>query len=190
MLVPMSSPTIASGDDDLLARIAQLEGLLAAAAVLHGVDKGAKAGLQDALAYSESIVDTVREPLLVLDSKLHVRTASHSFYRTFGVSAEQTIGKFVYDLGNGQWDIPELRRLLEEVLPQQKSFRNFEVVHEFSSIGLKSDACQRHKALAGGDDEPEGVLLAIEDVTARKKDRRRSDPLQRGPPTFRLCSGP
>ncbi len=128
MLVLMSSPTIASGDNDLLARIAQLEGLLAAAAVLHGVDKGAKAGLQDALAYSESIVDTVREPLLVLDSKLHVRTASHSFYRTFGVSAEQTIGKFVYNLGNGQWDIPELRRLLEEVLPQQKSFRNFEVV--------------------------------------------------------------
>ena len=65
MLVLMSSPTIASGDNDLLARIAQLEGLLAAAAVLHGVDKGAKAGLQDALAYSESIVDTVREPLLV-----------------------------------------------------------------------------------------------------------------------------
>jgi PAS domain S-box-containing protein len=164
----MSSPTIASDDNDLLARIARLEGLLAAAAVRHGVDKGAKAGLQDALAYSESIVDTVREPLLVLDSKLHVRTASQSFYRTFGVSPEQTIGKFVYDLGNGQWNIPELRRLLEEVLPQQKSFRNFEVVHEFSSIGPRVMLVNGTRLLQD-DDEPEGVLLAIEDVTARKK---------------------
>ena len=90
----MSSPDVARDDNHLLARIAQLEGLLADAAVRHRVDKGAKAGLQDALAYSESIVDTVREPLLVLDSKLYVRTASHSFYRTFGVSPEQTIGKF------------------------------------------------------------------------------------------------
>jgi PAS domain S-box-containing protein len=164
----MSSPTLASDDSDLVARIARLEALLAAAAVRHGVDKGAKAGLQDALAYSESIVDTVREPLLVLDSKLHVRTASQSFYRTFGVSPEQTIGKFVYDLGNGQWDIPELRRLLEEVLPQQKSFRSFEVVHEFSSIGLRVMLVNGTRLLQE-DDEPQGVLLAIEDVTARKK---------------------
>src|SRR4051794_22164201 len=168
MLVPMSGPTIASGDNDLLARIAQLEGLLAAAAERHGVDKGAKAGLQDALAYSGSIVDTVREPLLVLDSKLHVRTASQSFYRTFGVSPEQTIGKFVYELGNGQWNIPELRRLLEEVLPKQKSFRNFEVVHEFSSIGPRVMLVNGTRLLQE-DDEPQGVLLAIEDVTARKK---------------------
>jgi two-component system, chemotaxis family, CheB/CheR fusion protein len=164
----MSSPATGGDDNVLLARIARLEGLLAAAAVRHGVDKGAKAGLQDALAYSESIVDTVREPLLVLDSKLHVRTASQSFYRTFGVSPEQTIGKFVYDLGNGQWNIPELRRLLEEVLPQQKSFRNFEVVHEFSSIGVRVMLVNGTRLLQDGD-EPEGVLLAIEDVTARKK---------------------
>src|SRR5687767_14595771 len=103
----MSSPDMAGSDDRLLARIAKLEGLLADPAVRHHVDKGAKAGLQEALAYSERIVDTVREPLLVLDGKLHVRTASQSFYHTFGVSPEQTIGKFVYDLGNGQWNIPE-----------------------------------------------------------------------------------
>ena len=168
MLLRMSSPTIDSGNEDLLARIAQLEALLADAAVLHGADKGTKAGLRDALAYSESIVDTVREPLLVLDSTLHVRTASQSFYRTFGVFPEQTIGKFVYDLGDGQWNIPELRRLLEEVLPQEKSFRNFEVVHEFSSLGVRVMLLNGRRLLQA-DDEPEGVLLAIEDVTARKK---------------------
>ena len=135
MLVLMSSPAISSGDHDLLARIAELEGLLAAAAVLHGVDKGAKAGLQDALAYSESIVDTVREPLLVLDCTLHVRTASQSFYRTFGVSAEQTIGKFVYDLGDGQWDIPELRRLLKKCCRKRSLSGISRCSHEFSSGG-------------------------------------------------------
>jgi PAS domain S-box-containing protein len=164
----MSSPAIYAENLELRARIAQLEGQLADAAVLHGSDRGAKAGLRNALAYSESIVDTVREPLLVLDSALHVRTASQSFYQTFGVSTEATIGKFVYDLGDGQWDIPALRRLLEEVLPQEKSFRNFEVSHEFSSIGVRVMLLNGRKLLQE-EGEPEGVLLAIEDVTARKR---------------------
>jgi PAS domain S-box-containing protein len=164
----MSSPATTSRNDDLLTRIAHLETLLAQAAMLHGADSGAKAGLRDALAYSESIVDTVREPLLVLDSTLHVRTASQSFYRTFGVLPEETIGKFVYELGNGQWNIPQLRTLLEEVLPQEKSFRNFEVEHEFSSLGLRVMLLNGRRLLQD-DGEPEGVLLAIEDVTARKK---------------------
>src|SRR4051812_19158960 len=119
----MTSPAMSTGNQDLRARVAELERLLAEAALVHGRDDGSKAGLLDALAYSESIVDTVREPLLVLDATLHVRTASQSFYRTFGVVPEETIGKFVYDLGDGQWNIPALRRLLEEVLPQEKSFR-------------------------------------------------------------------
>jgi PAS domain S-box-containing protein len=164
----MSSPSTHSGNEDLLARIAELEAQLAHAAVLHGADEGTKASLRDALAYSDSIVDTVREPLLVLDSTLHVRTASQSFYRTFGVSPEQTIGQFVYDLGNGQWNIPELRRLLEEVLPQEKSFRNFEVVHEFPSLGVRVMLLNARRLMQAAD-EPAGVLLAIEDVTARKK---------------------
>jgi two-component system, chemotaxis family, CheB/CheR fusion protein len=154
--------------DDLRARIARLEALLADAAIIHGADKGTKAGLRDALAYSESIVDTVREPLLVLDEALHVRTASQSFYRTFGVLPEDTIGKFVYDLGDGQWDIPELRRLLEQVLPQEKSFRNFEVTHNFSTLGLRVMLLNGRK-LQQEDGEPQGVLLAIEDVTIRKR---------------------
>jgi light-regulated signal transduction histidine kinase (bacteriophytochrome) len=97
-----------------------------------------------------------------------VRTASQFFYQTFGVSTEATIGKFVYDLGDGQWDIPALRRLLEEVLPQEKSFRNFEVSHEFSSIGVRVMLLNGRKLLQEKR-EPEGVLLAIEDVTARKR---------------------
>lgn len=77
-------------------------------------------GLRDALSYAESIVDTVREPLLVLDGKLHVITASRAFYQTFAVSREETQGRFLYGLGNRQWDIPKLRTALGEVLPQEK----------------------------------------------------------------------
>jgi two-component system, chemotaxis family, CheB/CheR fusion protein len=164
----MSSPTNDAGNGELRARVAQLERLLADAAVVHTSESGAQAGLRDALAYSQSIVDTVREPLLVLDAALHVRTASQSFYRTFGVSTEDTIGKFVFDLGDGQWNIPALRRLLEEVLPHQKSFRDFEVSHEFTSIGLRVMLLNGRK-LMQEDGEQEGVLLAIEDVTARKR---------------------
>jgi two-component system CheB/CheR fusion protein len=87
-----------------------------------------EARLRDALSYAESIVDTVREPLLVLDGQLRVITGSHAFYQTFGVSREETEGLFLYDLGDGQWDIPALRIALEEMLPQEKSFQDFEVV--------------------------------------------------------------
>ena len=185
----MSSATTDTANLELRARIAQLEGLLADAAVVHRSDSGAKAGLRDALAYSESIVDTVREPLLVLDAALHVRTASQSFYRTFGVSTDDTIGKYVFDLGHRQWNIPALRRLLEEVLPQEKSFRTFEVSHEFSSLGLRVMLLNGRK-LMQEDGEPEGVLLAIEDVTARKRIEERTNPLEGRPPAVRLCSGP
>ena len=87
--------------------------------------------LRDAISYTQSIIDTVREPLLVLDGTLRVTTASRAFYQAFRVSPEQTIGQFVYDLGNGEWNIPALRTLLEEVLPStrpsltSKSFTNF-----------------------------------------------------------------
>src|SRR5690348_3584308 len=84
-------------------------------------------GLRDALSYMQAILDTVREPLLVLDRELRVTTASRAFYQTFGVSPEQTLQQFIYDLGDGQWNIPGLRILLEEVLPQHKAFQDFEV---------------------------------------------------------------
>jgi PAS domain-containing protein len=83
--------------------------------------------MQDALDYAEGIIATVREPLLVLDTELRVQRANRSFYQNFGVTEEETENRFVYELGNGQWNIPRLRELLEEVLPQNHAFDNFEV---------------------------------------------------------------
>lgn len=96
-----------------------------------------------ALVYARSIVDTVREPLLVLDNALHVRTASRSFYNIFEVAPEETQGRFVYDLGNGQWNIPALRTLLDEVLTKNKNFHDYEVRHNFPARGRASDASER-----------------------------------------------
>src|SRR3954451_10173087 len=93
--------------------------------------------LRDALAFADSIIDTRREPLLVLDAGLRVVRAGREFYRTFGVKPEETEGRLVYDLGDGQWDIPRLRALLEEILPQGATFRDCEVEHTFERIGRK-----------------------------------------------------
>ena len=77
--------------------------------------------------YSEGIINTVREPLIVLDQDLRVVTANRSFYEVFKVNPEETVGQFIYDLGNKQWDIPELRKLLETILPKKTTFDNYEV---------------------------------------------------------------
>jgi two-component system CheB/CheR fusion protein len=85
--------------------------------------------------FAESIVDTVREPLLVLDQDLQVVSANRSFYVFFQTAPQETEGKMVYQLGDNQWDIPELRRLLEEIIPQKTSFEEYAVEHEFPRIG-------------------------------------------------------
>ena len=82
---------------------------------------------QDARNYAESIINTVREPLIVLDQDLRVVTASRSFYGFFKVKPEETVGQLIYDLGNKQWDIPKLRELLETILPQKTTFDNYEI---------------------------------------------------------------
>ena len=97
----------------------------------------AERAVNDALDYASNIVETVREPMLVLDGQLRVRTANRSFYRAFQVAPEETEGRLLYDLGDGQWNIPALRKLLEEILPQNTSFDDFEVTHEFESIGRR-----------------------------------------------------
>jgi PAS domain S-box-containing protein len=121
-----------------------------------------------AFAYTRSIVDTVREPLLVLDSTLHVTTASRSFCETFDVSRKETEGRFVYDLGNRQWDIPSLRSLLEEVLASDEGLHDYEVSHEFPGLGPRVMLlnARRLRTQAGGADF---ILLAIEDITDRKR---------------------
>ena len=97
----------------------------------------AKVENPDAREFAENIVETVREPLLVLTSELKIVTANQNFYATFKVTPEETIGNYIYDLGNRQWDIPRLRILLEEILPKATVFNDYEVEHEFLNIGRK-----------------------------------------------------
>jgi two-component system, cell cycle sensor histidine kinase PleC len=118
--------------------------------------------------YSESIVNTVREPLIVLDHNLRVITVSRSFYKVFKVKPEETMGQLIYDLGNKQWNIPKLRELLEDILPKKATFDNYEVEHDFADIGrrimlLNARQIQR----ASGKERI--ILLAIEDITERKE---------------------
>jgi len=93
--------------------------------------------VEEARAYAESIIENVREPLLVLDADLKVISASRSFYQAFKVTPEETEGQLLYDLGNGQWEIPRLRELLEEILPKNTTFDDFEMDHDFPDIGKK-----------------------------------------------------
>ena len=124
--------------------------------------------LQEALAYAQSIIDTVREPILVLDGSLHVRTASRAFYRTFGVSPHETEGRYIYDLGNGQWDIPALRTLLEDVLPERTIITDFEVTHVFPTLGRRVMLVNARQLWTTDNDSPL-LFVAIEDVTERKR---------------------
>ncbi|MGA2027182.1 MAG: PAS domain-containing protein, partial [Syntrophobacteraceae bacterium] len=87
--------------------------------------------------YAESIINTVREPLIALDQDLRVVSVSRSFYEVFKVNPEQTVGQLIYDLGNKQWDIPKLRELLETILPQKTTFDDYEVEHDFTTIGRR-----------------------------------------------------
>lgn len=116
----------------------------------------------------EGIVETIREPLLVLDRDLRVVTVSRSFYEFFKVKPEETVGQFIYDLGDKQWDISKLRELLEKILPQQTAFDNYEVEHDFVTIGRRTlllNARQIEREV----DKERIILLAIEDITERKK---------------------
>ncbi|MBT0663696.1 sensor domain-containing diguanylate cyclase [Geobacter pelophilus] len=124
--------------------------------------------IQDAREYAEDIVETVREPLVVLDADLKILTANQSFYETFKVTPEATIGNFIYDLGNRQWDIPKLRILFEEILPHDTVFNGYEVEHDFQGIGRKIillNARQIFRENIGS----HIILLAMEDITDRKE---------------------
>jgi len=118
--------------------------------------------------YAESIINTVREPLMVLDQDLRVVTVSRSFYDFFQVKPEDTVGELIYDLGNKQWDIPKLRELLENILPQKTTFDDYEVEHDFATIGRRImllNARQMEQARG----KKRIILLAIEDITQRRE---------------------
>ncbi|MDQ2731125.1 MAG: PAS domain-containing sensor histidine kinase, partial [Armatimonadota bacterium] len=116
--------------------------------------------------YAQNIVDTVRNPLLMLDPDLRVRSANQAFYQTFHVSAEETEGQMIYELGNGQWDIPALRTLLDDIIPQQSVFNDYELEHDFPVIGRKVMLLNARQLLTGN--HKEMLLLAMEDVTERR----------------------
>src|SRR3954447_20990511 len=117
--------------------------------------------------YSRDIVDTVREPLLLLDTTLRVHSANRAFYQTFHVSAQETEHHLIYELGNGQWDIPDLRRLLEDVVPKSSVFNDFELVHTFPVIGRRVMLLNARQLKAGNHGEL--LVLAMEDVTERRR---------------------
>jgi hypothetical protein len=118
---------------------------------------------ETALHYIKTFSDTAREPFLILNSDLRVVGANESFYKNFQVSKEETENKLIFDLGNGQWDIPELRKLLEDILPNKKVFNDYEVKHEFPKIGLKIMLLNARQL-----DTTKQILLAIEDITVKR----------------------
>ncbi|HEX5870865.1 MAG TPA: response regulator [Longimicrobium sp.] len=127
----------------------------------------AEAELEAIETYAQSIVDTVREPLLILDSTLRVRSANRAFYETFNVSLEETEAQLIYELGNGQWDIPALRTLLEDIIPASSVFSDFELEHDFPDIGRRVMLLNARKLQAGHHGEL--LVLAMEDVTERRR---------------------
>ena len=116
--------------------------------------------------YANSIISTVRGPLVVLDKNLKVKSANNSFYKTFLVNEHETEGKLFYDLGNHQWDIPELRMLLEAVLPKKENIYDFEITTAFPSIGERTMLVNAKEIIKEGGTE-KLVLVAIEDITER-----------------------
>jgi two-component system CheB/CheR fusion protein len=118
--------------------------------------------ISKARQFAESIVDTIREPLLVLDSQLRVVSASRSFYRTFHALPEETEHRHIYDLGNREWDIPALRNLLEKILPEKNVFQDYIVEYDFPAVGKKKMMLNARKLYK---EEEEMILLAIEDIT-------------------------
>lgn len=126
-----------------------------------GAANGAK---RLALHYMETLAEIARESFLLLDPNLRVVSANETFYKNFQVLPKETEDKFVYDLGNGQWNIPELRGLLEKVLPEKKIVKDYEVEHDFETIGGKIMLLNAKQL-----DAEHLIILAIEDVTVRRE---------------------
>jgi signal transduction histidine kinase len=124
----------------------------------------------DIQSFAQNIVDTVREPLLILDAALRVRSANRAFYQTFRVSPEETEDCLIYELGNGQWDIPALRTLLEDIIPQKSVFNDYEIEYDFPAIGPKVMLLNARELRPG--DHTEFLVLALEDVTERRRAER------------------
>jgi chemotaxis protein methyltransferase CheR len=121
-----------------------------------------------AWTYIRTVVDTLREPFLILDKDLRVLSANKIFYSAFHVTKKETEGELVYNLGNGQWNIPKLKILLEDILPKNTFFEDFKVDHDFQKIGHKIMILNARRIYAANEDRPI-ILLAMEDITKQKK---------------------
>ena len=126
------------------------------------------AAAEEARDYAEGMIETVREPLIVLDADLRVQRATSAFYETFLVSREETQGRLLYDLGNGQWNRPRLRELLGNALFRQEPFHDYEVEHDFPHIGRRTMRLNARR-IPRPDPKRRVLLLAIEDVTERRE---------------------
>jgi two-component sensor histidine kinase len=134
--------------------------------------------IEDACALAQAIVDTVREPVLVFDKDLRVIAGSRSFYSVFKVSPQDTQGRRLHELGDGQWDIPKLRLLLEKILPEHGEMEDYEVEHEFPGIGHRTMCLNARQVFyEGGADT--NILLGIEDVTEQRVSEREKEELLR-----------
>ena len=125
-------------------------------------------------AYAEAIIETVRDPLVVLDKKLHVKTVNKAFIDFFQVTQEDTIGKYIYDLNGGEWNIPELKKLLEDILPRNTHFNDYEVRHNFDRLGLKIMLLNARRVVLE-ENKTQLILLAIEDITEQKEQEKQKD---------------
>lgn len=114
--------------------------------------------------YTDKIIETIHEPFLVLDPELRVQLVNPAFYTTFQVEPEASLGRYIYELGNGQWDIPALRVLLEDVLPHDKVFHDYAVTHTFEHLGERTMLLNARRL-----DHIQFILLAIEDITERQR---------------------
>ena len=117
---------------------------------------------KDGHVLTRAIIDTIREPLIVLDEGLRVVTASNSFYEKFNVDHEQTRGRLFYDLGNGEWSVPALRTLLEKVIPHKMSVSDYEIVHNFQTLGKRTMLVNARKIVF--ESGKKKMLLSIFDV--------------------------
>lgn len=139
--------------------------------VLVDIDalKSSELATRAARDYAEAALRTTPGPLLVLHDDMRVNTANEAFYKTFKVTAATTVGRLIYDLGNGQWNIPKLRELLEKILPQKKVFNDFEITHEFKDIGRRTMMVSGRSVTSAEGVPATRILLGIEDVTERRR---------------------
>lgn len=130
--------------------------------------------LVEIYAYAEAIIETVRDPLVVLDKKLHVMTVNKAFFDFFQVTKEETYGRYIYDLNGGEWNIPELKKLLEDILPRNTHFNDYEVRHNFNKLGNKIMLLNARRVILE-ENKTQLILLAIEDITELKEQEKQKD---------------